>query len=237
MNTTLFEFQQQQQKEYYCSSCELLLLGLFSQQLLLFLSSKVVISSSLEAILYAQQQATRDLPSCVSQYLENNHILLATPSLVDQQDYDIINRSLIYQYTAGLDRSINWQLRSQAGDKVITSLITRLTMTIDHCPKSQPILYRGIKPYFEPKVGQVYPDRAFMSKSTRFEVAEQYAINNCCIFLMSYSKPTRHCNISSVSKYPQEAEYLTYPGESCTIINYYNIFRPSTNRLVKVYHY
>jgi len=257
MNLTTFQYEIGEL--HYSSSCELLFLGFGIAHLILSsIASKIHDTTSLDNILFSQQQLTKHLPDCVQEIISTHNILLVTPTwLQNKHNNNLTNPHIMHQYTNGLDRDINFALRNKKQDNdTIRNYIATMTQTIDHCPLVTPVLYRGVSRYLEPKVGSVYSDLGFMSKSTNFEIAQLYAgmlpsyqpthltqliqsthltsLSNGIIFLITYSTPTRHCDISSVSAYSEESELLTYPGEQCLITNKYKVYRQG--HLIEIYH-
>jgi len=79
-----------------------------------------------------------------------------------------------------------------------------------------------------------FSDYGFMSKSSDIEIGLEFSGNHCCLLLFTYDNPQHFLNISSISRYMDEKEYITFPGEEYIINNkYLTIYN---NEIITFYH-
>ena len=132
------------------------------------------------------------------------------------------NNLSIHSYTYKYDSVINYQLRIGKTDSRTKKLINDIIKLVDISPIIPDIiLYRGISSSaFKQKttspavkglksspvksrilededsnikIGNIYYDKAFMSKSIDYEIAQKFTDGKCCMFLFTYDKSSiRH---------------------------------------------
>lgn len=139
------------------------------------------------------------------------------------------NNETIYSYTYKYDYVINKRLRSGSLDTRTKKLVQKLVNLIDVCPILDDIvLYRGISIPEILKIGDIYEDKSFMSKTIDFEVAKSFERDNCCLLLFTYkNNPVKQLYLNYSSKFSGEYEFISYPGEKYIVKNIYSCFHNS----------
>ena len=127
---------------------------------------------------------------------------------------------LVDNYTKYYDQAINYGLRHKRLSPMSYLIVEDILDALDEVEPydEELILFRGVKstptfPVNELSVGDEIRDPGFASKSGIFEVAWNFTDDNCCILVFLYPPGSKHINLTSISHFPEEDEYITYPGE------------------------
>lgn len=151
---------------------------------------------------------------------EDDHIkikdLMKNKVTVKRQD---VKRFEIFKkYSRYLDKTINEGLRNGKMSVKTFEMISEMMREIDNAPTYKDlILFRGDKRSFN--VGEIIEDKGFMSKTIDIEVAKRFAgFIDGSVLLLYYPNETKQLYIANYSKFPEEQEMISYPGESFKVI-------------------
>jgi hypothetical protein len=143
----------------------------------------------------------------------------------EDQKLTIDEKEILKLYTFQYDAAINSSLRRNESSEFIYDTIKFI---IDVVKKVQPLppvlLYRGITPWMKLEVGTKFSDLGFSSKSYDLNSAARFVENTCCMLILGYTKPSQHLFMEKFSKFPQEKELLTFPGEQFEVVEIGEVF-------------
>jgi len=160
------------------------------------------------------------------------------------------NNKALKKYTYLYDKLINKSLRSEIIDTYTLNDVNEIIDALNLAPIYKNIqLWRGNIFKNELNIGDKFSfenldeknryalkfsDYGFMSKSSDIEIGLEFSGNHCCLLLFTYDNPQHFLNISSISRYMDEKEYITFPGEEYIINNkYLTIYN---NEIITFYH-
>jgi len=129
----------------------------------------------------------------------------------------IKNSPAFTKYSSFLFKPINLALRkgiiSVSLDEIVREMIEDLDETTSLPPNL--ILFRGVGEFPDFHIGDIITDQGFMSKTSNPVSAFPFAKK--ILFFLHYPVETKQISISAFSRFPNEEEVLTYPGESFQI--------------------
>lgn len=127
---------------------------------------------------------------------------------------------LVHKYTKYFDEAINYGLRHSCVSYHCYRIIQQIFETLDNVEpyEDEVTFYRGVRhtssfPIKNLKVGDIIRDFGFTSKSASREAALKFTRDSCCLLIIQYPKQSVHLNLEDISYFPDEMEFLTYPGE------------------------
>lgn len=142
--------------------------------------------------------------------------------------------SLLTDYTKYFDEAVNQGLRTGVMSEKCDRIVKAITQAIDESsPTTKAMtLFRGVKSTKEfnirdMNVGDFLYDPGFSSKSGKEHPAFNFAGDYCCVLVVEYPVGSKLLSMKEYSLFPEEDEYLTYPGEVLEIVktskNYRNM--------------
>lgn len=166
-------------------------------------------------------------------YVEKNNIsnyLWYLPT-VDLNDSNLVynstlikNFEMLSKYTDDYYLIINKQLRDGKVDYIVKDFYNKLILLFSQTKKiNNLVLYRSMN-YFVPKIGNVFNDLGFSSKSLLPMGAESFLKDRCCLFMFKFYDMNYPClGLEHITENPFEYEALTPAGEKFKISNVYDI--------------
>lgn len=143
-----------------------------------------------------------------------------SPDYIEQCAHVLRNSTSFTQYSRHMDTPINYGLRNKCIDTPSWDIVEGMLNHLDDAPDlPNAYFYRGSSKFHEINLG-------FISKSVNLESALGFIkwenqSHNCCLTIYYYPGVSKHMYIKSVSKFPDEEEVLTYPGEQFQITKSY----------------
>lgn len=143
----------------------------------------------------------------------------------DQNEIVIFrNAKKLNNYTQHYDRLVNKELRNKGNISFFSSqIINGILDTLEETPpiKRDYILYRGFD--YNIFQGNLIIDPGFMSKTSSRNIALRFSTGlyeGGGLLIIKYPKNTKQLYLSPISSFPEEEEYLTYPGETLRVIKH-----------------
>ena len=164
---------------------------------------------------------------------------------LEEKDYKLLqNYPNIKRYTLFYDGPINMGLRngklSYRSFEIIKEIYDALNKA--EPTKRQEILFRGVRPtpnfpINTYKTGDIITEKGIMSKSLSIEDALRFTDGQCCLMVILYPPGSKLLGLSSVSEFPEESEYISYPGEQFQVqeVIQYQIGRFNLQTLIVTY--
>lgn len=178
--------------------------------------------------LIAEDVFGKELIIDVDQFLKNQswhpEFPVLSPALIDDLRSEFYkNARVLSKYTQYYDGLVNGNLRNQSPTSEFSmNIIAGILRVLD---QTKPIdvpytLYRGTDLYYTERI-----DYGFSSKSSSLEVAKNFALEaeNPAVMIVYYPPGTKQLALSDVSKFPDEQEFLTYPGETLQFIREFDL--------------
>jgi len=137
--------------------------------------------------------------------LQRNYPIPTIPGVFDSR--------VLKNYSFFYDKTINDSLRKEKIAKPIEEMVRQIEKEIENADVfTDIVLFRGSELKNPLKVGDRFSDKGFMSKSSDPVIAQQFSKNS--FFILNYVGESQHLFIAPFSRFPQEKEFLTYPGEN-----------------------
>ena len=130
----------------------------------------------------------------------------------------------MWKYSKYYDTVVNWGLRAKRLSGIAFDIIKELYNELDDAkPTTKSItLYRGIHNGKNFKVDKLKPgdilyEPGFSSKTIDLPTAMSFTQQGCCLLEITYPPGSKFIQLEEYSQFPDEREYLSYPGETFEI--------------------
>lgn len=149
---------------------------------------------------------------------------LSSEREVIPKEQSVLHPESIQKYTHYLYKIINSSLRNGVISRKIDNIIVDMEDSIAEAPVYEDIiLYRGVYPKINLKVGDKFSDRAFMSKTSDYNIVTNFSKVFGTRFFLHYPKKTRQLYIAEYSEHGEEKEFLSFTGEEFVVKAVYDI--------------
>ncbi len=133
-------------------------------------------------------------------------------------------KEVLSNYTYRYDGLINTSLRRNEVSEYTFGLVKSIINIVKDSPPLPPLVaYRGITPWMDLEVGTKFADLGFSSKSYSLEMSSGFATGECCLLVLGYTQPSHQLFMDEFSKFPDEKELLTFPGEQFEVVEIGNV--------------